>query len=511
MILPARNRHPGMPLRALLQGLADPVTIQDNVNQDLSIRGLSADSRNLCAGDLFLACRGSQTRGSLFIRDAIKAGAAAVVVDEALQSDLDRRLGVVIPVANLRDKLGLIAARFYQAPSRRLRLAGVTGTNGKTSICWWAAQLHSLLTGQPAGLVGTLGYGSFPELASGPNTTPGAIELQRLCAGFVEAGMDTAFMEVSSHALDQGRVNGIDFDVAVFTNLSRDHLDYHHSLDEYFAAKQKLFAFPSLRAALVNCDDEYGRKILQRLPAAVEAISYGMAGGRRQPVVRATLTPAAAARASGTGLALAVASPWGQGQARLQVTGTFNVGNILAVIALLCLAGLSLEQVLAQLENLTPVPGRMETFARADGARIVVDYAHTPAALEQALRHLREAGAARLLCVFGCGGERDRDKRALMGEVAERLATEIILTDDNPRGEAGADIIADILSGISHKAAVTVERNRSRAIELALHKAGPGDIALIAGKGHETCQEIAGQRHPFSDRQQVRQLLEQAA
>ncbi|MCY4209486.1 MAG: UDP-N-acetylmuramoyl-L-alanyl-D-glutamate--2,6-diaminopimelate ligase [Gammaproteobacteria bacterium] len=511
-MLPARNRHSGMPLRTLLQGLTDPVTAPDNINQDLPIRGLSADSRNVRAGDLFLACRGSQTRGSLFIRDAIKAGAAAVVVDEALQSDLDRRLGVVIPVANLRDKLGLIAGRFYRAPTRRLRLAGVTGTNGKTSICWWAAQLHSLLTGQPAGLVGTLGYGSFPKLVSGPNTTPGAIELQRLCAGFVDAGMDTAFMEVSSHALDQGRVNGIDFDMAVFTNLSRDHLDYHHSLDEYFAAKQKLFAFPSLRTAVVNCDDEYGRKILQSLPARVDAISYGMAGGRRQHTVRATLTPPPPdASASGAGLALAVASPWGHGQARLQVTGTFNAGNILAVIALLCLAGLSLEQVLAQLENLTPVPGRMESFTRADGARIVVDYAHTPAALEQALLDLRQAGAARLICVFGCGGERDRDKRALMGEVAERLATDIILTDDNPRGEAGADIIADILSGISHKGAVTVERNRSGAIALALHKAGPGDVALIAGKGHETCQEIAGRRYPFSDRQQVRQLLEQAA
>ncbi len=497
-MLPARNRHIGMPLRTLLQGISDAVT-----EADVTVQGLSADSRDVRAGDVFLACRGAQTRGSLFIRDAIKAGAAAVVVDAALLSDLDRRLAVLVPVANLRDKLGLIAGRFYGEPTRQLRLTGVTGTNGKTSVCWWAAQLHSALTGKPAGLVGTLGYGCFPELETGANTTPGALELQRLCRGFLDAGADTAFMEVSSHALDQGRVNGVDFDLAVFTNLSRDHLDYHHSLDEYFEAKQKLFRFESLRAAVVNCDDVYGRALLQNLPAQVEALSYGLAHGPRQPLVRATLAP-------GAELALDITSPWGRGQVRPGVTGKFNAGNLLAVVSTLCLAGLPLEQALEQLENLAPPPGRMERFTRADGARIIVDYAHTPAALEQALRALREGCAARLICVFGCGGERDRDKRALMGEVAERLASEVILTDDNPRGEPGADIIAAILSGMSKQARVCVERNRSSAIELALHKAGPDDVVLIAGKGHETSQDISGRRYPFSDRQQVRMLLEQA-
>ena len=483
---------------ALLQGICDSTP-----EADIPVRGLSADSRNVRAGDLFLACRGTHTRGSLFIRDAVRAGAAAVVVDAELSSDLDRRLAVMIPVAGLRDKLGLIAARFYGEPTKRLRLAGVTGTNGKTSVCWWSAQLHSALAGKPAGLVGTLGYGCFPALEAGPNTTPGAIEVQRLCAGFLNAGADTAFLEVSSHALDQGRVNGVDFDLAVFTNLSRDHLDYHHSLEEYFAAKQKLFAFESLRAAVVNCDDEYGRLILKDLPAHVEALSYGLSNGPQKPLVRATVAP-------GAGLVLDVASPWGQARVRPNVTGKFNAGNLLAVISTLCLMGLPLDRVLAQLEDLAPVPGRMESFTRADGARIVVDYAHTPAALEQALTGLREGSAGRLICVFGCGGERDRDKRALMGEVAERLATEVVLTDDNPRREPGADIIADILSGMTNKRAVSIERNRSRAIELALRKAGPGDVALIAGKGHETCQEIAGKRYPFSDLQQVRHLLEQA-
>ena len=484
-------------MQTLLEGIADAPP-----GQDMPVQGISADSREVRPGDLFLACPGTSTRGSLYIRDALQAGAVAVVVDEALLSDLDRRLGAVIPAPALRDKLGLIAARFYGEPTQRLRVTGVTGTNGKTSVSWWLAKAHSALAGKPAGLVGTLGYGCFPRLQSGPNTTPGAIGLQRLCAGFLDSGADAAFMEVSSHALDQGRVNGVGFDAALFTNLSRDHLDYHRDLDDYFRAKSKLFAFESLRAAVVNADDDWGRKLLQRLPAGVEALSYGLSGAY-EPLVRAAPAP-------GAELVLDIASPWGSGRVRPGVTGKFNAGNILAVVSTLCLAGFPLDRVLEELENTGPVPGRMESFLRADGARAVVDYAHTPAALEQALASLGEDCEGRLTCVFGCGGDRDRSKRPLMGEAAERLAAQVILTDDNPRTESGDGIIADILSGVKDAAVVTVERNRARAIELALEQAGPGDVALIAGKGHETVQEVAGRRYPFSDRQQVRKLLERA-
>ena len=502
MMLAENKSQTGIPLQALLEGMTDAP-----LGPDIFIQGISSDSRELRAGDLFLACPGTRTRGSLFIREALRAGAVATVVDQALLSDLERRPGAVFPVPALRDKLGLIAARFYRAPTKRLRVTGVTGTNGKTSISWWLAKVHSLLAGKPAGLVGTLGYGCFPRLQSGPNTTPGAIGLQRLCAGFLDAGAHAAFMEVSSHALDQGRVNGVEFDTAVFTNLSRDHLDYHRDLDEYFGAKEKLFAFESLSAAVVNSDDACGRKLLQRLPAGVEAISYGLSGGAHAPVVRATPAP-------GAELALDIASPWGSGRVRPGVTGKFNAGNMLAVISALCLEGFPLDQVLEKLDNVGPVPGRMESFMRADGARAVVDYAHTPVALEQALASLGEHCEGQLICVFGCGGERDRDKRPLMGEVAQRLAAQVILTDDNPRSESGDDIIADILSGMTGPGAAGappgVERNRSRAIEMALGMAGPGDVVLIAGKGHETSQEIAGKRYPFSDRQQVRALLERA-
>ena len=501
MMLAENKSQTGIPLQVLLEGIAGALP-----QCDIAVQGISSDSREVRPGDLFLACAGTRTRGSLFIRDAVQAGAAAVVVDEALLSDLDRRLAPVItaiPVPALRDKLGLIAARFYGEPTQRLRVTGVTGTNGKTSVSWWLARVHSALAGKPAGLVGTLGYGCFPRLQSGPNTTPGAIGLQRLCAGFLDSGADAAFMEVSSHALDQGRVNGVGFDSAVFTNLSRDHLDYHRDLDEYFRAKEKLFAFESLRAAVVNAADDWGRKLLQRLPAGVEAVSYGLAGGAYAPLVTAAPAP-------GAGLVLDIESPWGRGRLDPGVTGKFNAGNILAVISTLCLAGFPLDRILEELDGIGPVPGRMECFTRADGARVVVDYAHTPAALEQVLESLGEDCEGRLTCVFGCGGDRDRDKRPLMGEAAERLATQVILTDDNPRSEDGDGIIADILSGMKDAPAVTVERNRSRAIELALEQARPGDVALIAGKGHETVQEIAGRRYPFSDRQQVRALLAHA-
>ncbi len=497
-MLAENKRQTGVPLRVLLDGLTGAP-----VSQDLSVQGISADSRVLRPGDLFLACEGTRTRGSLFIQAALQAGAAAVAVDEALLADLDRRRFEVIPVPALRDKLGLIAARFYGAPTERLRVTGVTGTNGKTSVSWWSAQVHSALAGKPAGLVGTLGYGCFPKLQSGPNTTPDAIGVQRLCADFLNAGAGAAFMEVSSHALDQGRVNGVEFDAAVFTNLSRDHLDYHPDLDAYFRAKQKLFAFDSLRAAVVNIDDDYGRLLLRNLPAGVEAISYGLAGGAHTPLV-------VAAPAPGAQLVLDIESPWGRGRVRPGVTGKFNAGNILAVISTLCLAGFPLDRVLQALDDIGPVPGRMEWFTRADGARVVVDYAHTPAALEQVLASLGEDCEGRLICVFGCGGDRDRDKRALMGEVAARHATDVILTDDNPRSEDGDEIIAAIVSGMADFTAVSIERNRSRAIELALDKARPADVVVIAGKGHETTQEIAGKRYPFSDRQQVRVLLERA-
>ena len=498
------NKHPfGFPLNTLMEGMTDAT-----IGSDISVRGISADSRVVKEDDLFLACRGPNTHGGLFVRDAIKAGATAVAIDEKLVIDLDRCRPLVFPVRDLQEKLGLIAGRFYGEPSSRLRLTGVTGTNGKTSVTYWLGKIYSLLTDRQPGLIGTLGYGRYPALKPGINTTPGSIALQSLFADLVEEDVDTVFMEVSSHALAQGRVNGADFDVAVFTNLSRDHLDYHKDVQDYFQAKQKLFSFTSLQAAVVNYDDEYGREIIRRLPANVETISYSISGNHGRspdsihPVVKADL----AITTSGA-VSLDIVSPWGSGQVQTGVTGRFNGANLLVVVSVLGQAGFPLDEILEKMHGIGPAPGRMENFSRDDGATIVVDYAHSPAAMEQALASLREFCDGRLICVFGCGGERDKAKRPQMGKLAEKLSDEVILTDDNPRNETADDIINAILSGISDKECAVIERNRSRAIEMAFDKAGPDDVIFIAGKGHETSQEIAGTRYPFNDRQQVRSLL----
>lgn len=503
------NRPSGRPLQELLAGLAAVPA-----GADVVVTGLSSDSRRVKKNDLFLACRGAQTRGARFIREALDAGAAAVAVDEAPPPApaAGRRRPAVFQVPGLREKLGLIASRFYGEPSRRLRLTGITGTNGKTSIAYWAARLHSLLADRRPGLIGTLGYGRYPRLRPGPNTTPGPIVVQSLLADFVAKGATAAFMEVSSHALDQGRVNGVDFDVGVFTNLGRDHADYHADRQSYFAAKQKLFSGGALRAAVVNYDDEHGRKILAGLAAGIEPCSYGlMPGGagaarRKHPIVCGTASAAPRGR-----VCLDVRSPWGGGRARTAVLGAFNASNLLAVLAVLCLAGFALDEVLEKMHGLGPAPGRMEEIRPPGGPRVIVDYAHTPDALEQALASLKPPRGGRLVCVFGCGGERDRDKRAPMGRAAERLADEVVLTDDNPRGEASGAIIDAILAGMSDRRRVLVEQDRAAAIALALGRAGPDDVVLIAGKGHETYQEIAGARRPFNDSRQVRRCLGAAA
>ena len=502
----------GRPVKALLQDL-----VAAPIENNISVTGISSDSRVTEKGDLFLACRGLNTNGGLFIRDAVRAGAGAVAVDQDLMDGglvpgPDERRLPVFPVRDLHEKSGLIAGRFYGEPAKKLNLVGVTGTNGKTSVTYWSAKVCSALAGKPAGLVGSLGYGRWPNLKAGINTTPDPVTLHGLFADFVEEDVDAAFMEVSSHALAQHRVAGVDFDVAVFTNLSRDHLDYHKTMQIYAEVKQKLFLFESLRAAVVNYDDKYGRKIIRRLPGNVQVISYGMANasGRApatgHPVIRAELSTATDGKIS-----LAVFSPWGNGNIQTELMGRFNASNLLAVIAVLRLSGFSLNEILEKTSAINSVPGRMEYFTSPDGARIVVDYAHSPDALEKVLTSLKEFCGGRLICVFGCGGNRDKAKRSRMGKLAEEFSDEIILTDDNPRDESPEEIISDILSGMDGDELTTIERNRSKAIELAIGKAGPGDVVLIAGKGHETCQEIAGVRRPFNDGRQVRQLLGNAA
>ncbi len=497
-------------LSALLEGLAamDP-------GGDVQISGLAVDSRALEPGDLFLACVGTRGHGLDHLGQAVVRGAAAVLAEPAGGWGVERiRMAArelrvpLISLAELSRHASALAARFYAEPSRSLSVVGVTGTNGKTSCTQFLAEALAPL--ERCGLLGTLGNGFPGELRPGRHTTPDPIELQAVLAGLLSRGARTVAMEVSSHALDQHRAAAVRFETAVLTNLSRDHLDYHGSMDRYAASKLRLFRFPGLRHAVVNVDDAFGRVVLATLEPRVQTLVYGI--GRRRSEAHwqgflwaETVTPGLA------GLELDLHTSWGDTRLQSLVLGRFNASNLLAVLGVLLLHGLSLESAVERLQAVHPVPGRMELIGKGRGPLAVVDYAHTPDALEKVLAALREHCAGRLTCVLGCGGERDRGKRPEMGALAERLADRVILTDDNPRGEDGASIIAEILAGFSAPERALVERHRGAAIRAAVTGSGPGDLVAVCGKGHEDYQLVGDLRLPFSDSEQVRLALQEAA
>jgi UDP-N-acetylmuramoyl-L-alanyl-D-glutamate--2,6-diaminopimelate ligase len=468
---------------------------------DVGVTGLSLDSRALDVGDAFVALRGLRAHGIEFAQGAIDAGASIVLAESDARCADVRVSAPLVWIDDLRAKLGAIAARFYGDASCALRIVGVTGTNGKTSTVQLLAQALGLL-GRRAATIGTLGTGLAGALDAGERTTPDVISLQRVLARFLEQGATDVAMEVSSHALEQGRVDAVHFGIAVFTNLTRDHLDYHGSMEAYAAAKQRLFRTPGLAAAVINLDDACGRRIAAQLPPGVERIGYAL--GQEDAEVRAIDVQALA-----RGLRFRLSTPWGEARIESQLLGQFNVANLLAVAATLGAMGFDFDRVAGALCALEPVPGRMSRLGGEGGLPlVVVDYAHTPDALEQALSSLRAHCEGMLICVFGCGGERDAGKRPQMAAVAERLADRIIVTDDNPRGEDGDAIVSAILGGFARAHAVRVERDRDKAIRGAILGARSDDIVLIAGKGHEPYQEIRGIRHPFDDRIVACQALE---
>ncbi|HET6603837.1 MAG TPA: UDP-N-acetylmuramoyl-L-alanyl-D-glutamate--2,6-diaminopimelate ligase [Xanthomonadaceae bacterium] len=488
--------RPGMRLSELLDGHARVSPTQDAV-----VHGLTQDSRQVSRGDAFVALRGASTHGLRHADAAMAAGAAAIVFEPPAP-------GQVIPpsrsvaVDGLRTRLGAIADRFFQAPSAALRVIGVTGTNGKTSTVQLIAQALSA-AGRSAGTIGTLGAGLHGHERPLERTTPDVISVHGLLADMRAQGAGDVAMEVSSHALEQGRVDGVRFSVAAFTNLTHEHLDYHGSLEAYGTAKARLFAWPALGAAVINLDDAFGAQLLARLPSGVRAIGYS-AGGRAHAAVRAaSLAPTA----EGIGFELLIEDRRAHVDSAL--LGRFNVENLLAVAGVLWALDWSLEDIASALAALRPVPGRMNRVGGGSLPLVVVDYAHTPDALEQALHTLREHCRGRVLCVFGCGGRRDRGKRPQMGAIAERLADRVIVTDDNPREEDGDAIVVEILAGLSRPEAVAVVRDRESAIAQALTEAVAGDIVLVAGKGHERYQERGGQRIPFDDAAVARRVLEQ--
>ncbi len=479
--------------------LADDAVLPSQ--HDPVITGVTLDSRKVQPGDLFLALPGSRTDGCEFINAAIEKGAAAVLRESPAGADIEIRQRIpLIPIPNLRHRAGIIAARFYGAPSAAMRVVGITGTNGKTSCSHFLGQALGDTT--PAGVIGTLGSGLFGELRESCNTTPDPVTLQSLLTQFRDKGARHAVMEVSSHALEQRRVQGVCFDTAVFTNLSRDHLDYHGDMASYGAAKRKLFAMPGLRRAVINADDEFGRELLNSLPEGIKVCGYTLEG-----------KSGAAAMVAGTdlhlgpkGLRMSVQTPWGNSEIKSPLPGRFNAGNLLAVLATLLMLEVPLEQAVARLSRLAPVPGRMESFGGEGTPLVVVDYAHTPEALEQVLIALREHGE-QLWCVFGCGGDRDRGKRPLMGAVAGKYADHVMITDDNPRSEDPEVIVADILAGISGSGDVAVCHDRAGAITAVVQQASVRDVVLVAGKGHEQFQQIGDLKRPFSDRDVVQRAL----
>ena len=465
------------------------------------IEGLALDSRKVAPGDLFFALEGSQSHGRQFVDQAIERGAAAVL-QEAAWGRVSERGGVpLIAVPALKFKLGEIASRWFGDPSRAMAVVGVTGTNGKTSVSHFVAR--ALRADGPCGLIGTLGYGLVGELAPASHTTPDAITVHGLLAGMRDAGAQQAVMEVSSHALEQGRVSGVAFDVAVFTNLSREHLDYHGDMASYGRAKRRLFETPGLKYAVINLDDAFGRSLLASMPGAVGTVSYGFDDSRLPPSLLGTEL-----RLDSQGLRLRVNSDWGTGELAVPLLGRFNAENLLAAFAALLACGLGFDEVLERLSRVQPVPGRVQRLGGGPGEPlVVVDYAHTPDALAQVLAALRDHGAGRLTCVFGCGGERDVGKRPLMARAAEQGADRVIVSDDNPRGEDPDVIIADIFSGFADADAVEVINDRAAAIRHAVIGADEGDVVLIAGKGHEDCQLVGDRRLPFSDAEQAREVL----
>ncbi len=464
---------------------------------DLAVDSLALDSREVAGGALFLALPGRRSDGRRYIDASLRAGAVAVLAERDEPSRADGRRVFELP--DLKARVGTIADRFFGHPSQQLCVVGVTGTNGKTTCSHLLAEAVCALGGDGA-VMGTLGVGRPGALAPSPLTTADVVAVHRNLRHLLDDGARFVAMEVSSHALDQGRVDKVAFDFALFTNLSQDHLDYHADMESYGAAKARLFEVADLAACVINIDDAFGRVLAERVEPA-RLWSYGHGADARVRARSVTL--------GDHGLALVVDHDGHRTHLAVPLLGRFNVDNVLAVFATLLAMGFDGVRAAAALAAVHPVPGRMEQFDAPGHARVVVDYAHTPDALEKALAACREQTAGALWVVFGCGGDRDRGKRAAMGAVAARLADHVVLTNDNPRGEPPLSIIEQIREGGDGRERVLADRRA--AIEHAVSRAVPGDLVLVAGKGHETGQHEGDVVRPFSDREVVLALLGRSA
>ena len=482
-------------ISTLLQGIVVVPSVFD-----VTVHGLQTDSRQIRPGDAFIALSGARSASGQYVDQAISAGATAVLLESDEPAEChERHNALIVPIPGLRAQLGRIATRFFDHPSRHLRVIGVTGTNGKTSVSHYIALLMQA-TDTPCGVLGTLGYGMPGHLQPATHTTPDVVQVNRVLSRIRSEGGRAAVMEVSSHALDQGRIDKLAMTGAVFTNLTRDHLDYHGTMQAYGETKASLFLREELHFAVINFDDPFGRQLYSQLEGQCDRLRYSLHEAQTELWLK-HFEP------TDTGFRAVVDGQWGEFEVAVPLLGNFNASNVLASLMTVLALGVPLDSAIAACAHLAPPPGRLERFSGADGKQVVVDYAHTPDALANALAALRLHVKGRLVCVFGCGGDRDRGKRAEMAREAEKRADLVIVTDDNPRSESPVQIVDDIVQGFSGSEHYRVVHDRAEAIASAINLAGPEDLVLIAGKGHEDYQEIQGQKLSFSDAEQVRQCL----
>ncbi|MCF6249798.1 MAG: UDP-N-acetylmuramoyl-L-alanyl-D-glutamate--2,6-diaminopimelate ligase [Methylococcaceae bacterium] len=493
-----------MKLTELLAGIVDDLTKLDSA---IEIKGIALDSRNVSDGFVFLAIAGEKEHGLVYVQQAIENGATVVIYDPlGSETFVLNQLNIYqLAIMDLGLKLACIADRFYQSPSNRLDVIGITGTNGKTTCSQFLVQLIA-----ECGVIGTLGWGDNCTLKETINTTPDAIKVQQMLAEFVTQNKRTVVMEVSSHGLQQGRVNEVHFKGAVFTNLSRDHLDYHGSMDGYLNAKRLLFKQPDLQFVVVNTDDANSEQFLAVTAEKVKCWAFSATGKKRQFKDNKSVEKVSVDEVNFSLDGINFFVSWRKQRAQVQthIVGDFNLENMLTVITVLLAQGCSLSDACSKVSQLTPVPGRMERFGGTDTPFIFVDYAHTPDALEKVLRGLKKYCHQTLTVVFGCGGNRDKGKRKLMGEIAAKLADQVIITNDNPRFENPEQIINDIVAGCAEQDYEVIQ-NREKAIQTVIKKADKMDCIVIAGKGHEEYQDVNGIKQLFRDQDVVKQALQE--
>ncbi len=469
------------------------------------ITGLSINSQTTQAGDLFLALQGLNSHGLEFAAQAVSKGAAAIAWEVSENVDgflnkIDKKINC-IPVADLQQHVSAIADKFYSSPSKQINLIGVTGTDGKTSVSQFIAQGLKKLN-QTCAVIGTLGYGVYPDLSEATHTTPDAVRVQSLLHEFVQQKSKYAVIEASSHGLSQGRLSGVQINTAVFTNLGRDHMDYHANLKEYGEAKRILFAMPGLNNAVINVDDTFGQQLANEFANKINLITYAVQKhhqSKRSEI--GSYIYAKKIRAEKTLTTIELDTSWGEATIQINLLGTFNVSNVMATMGALLASGYRFEEVVNIMPSLHTIAGRMQAVNHIDINKptVIIDYAHTPQALQNVLQSLQEHSSSKLWCVFGCGGDRDSGKRSLMAQAVEQFATHAIVTDDNPRTENPDAITKQIISGFSTDAVYTLIHDRKEAIEYAIQNAAAEDIVLLAGKGHETVQIINNEHLPFDD------------